>query len=69
MSLREENEKRDRQLIKEASLFRTGFKAGLDAAVGAALSFIIEPQDNITEALINARIKSIIEAINKLRGD
>ena len=33
MSLQEENEKRDRQLRKEADLFRTGYLAGLNAAI------------------------------------
>ena len=35
MSLREDNEKRDRQLRKESDLFRTGYLAGLDAAIDA----------------------------------
>ena len=59
MSLREENEKRDRQLKKEADLFRTGFNAGLDAAVEAC-----ENTDMYDEYDPS---RTYIEAINKLR--
>ena len=45
MSLREDNEKRDSQLRKEADLFRTGYLAGLNAAIEAVREAI--PEDAV----------------------
>ena len=69
MSLREENEKRDRQLKKEADLFRTGFNAGLDAAVEAGNFLPYSEPINNRRAAYNHAINDYQEAINKLRGD
>jgi len=74
MSLREENEKRDRQLKKEADLFRTGFNAGLDAAVEAARTRhrgqgAFQDTDSPMGWEFNAGIREAIEAINKLRNE
>ena len=73
MSLREENEKRDRQLKKEADLFRTGFNAGLDAAVEAVKScerIMWQPKiDKDNPPILDSDVDSdsVIKAINKLR--